>query len=97
MYITVAESMVKALPDNISFREKYDPFTRIVDQAEFDRYFEICVQHTMTFGIEKERAVSIERENVDNWLEICGSDGKRIPSPIEAMRLALRYWMEVRG
>ena len=87
---------MESLPDNISFREKYDPFVRIVDQAEFDSYFEICVQHTMAYGVEKERAVRIERLYIDRWLELCDS-GKRSPTLVEAIKLALSYWMEVRA
>ena len=48
----------------ITYREKYDPAMKIMDQSEADTYFEECVQHTMIFGSSREEAESIERQNL---------------------------------
>jgi hypothetical protein len=49
---------------DITIGEKYRPAMEITDQEEADRYFEICVQHTMTFGKSRKEAEKIERSNL---------------------------------
>ena len=49
---------------DITIGEKYDPAMKIMDRVEADRYFEECVQHTMSFGKCREEAESIERQNL---------------------------------
>lgn len=51
----------------ISYGEKYDRLAQITEQAEADRYFEECVQHTMSFGKTREEAEQIERSNIGYW------------------------------
>ena len=50
-------------PD-ITIGEKYSPAMEITDQAEADAYFEQCVQHTMSFGLDRVRAEAIEKSNL---------------------------------
>ena len=51
----------------ITFGDKYGPAMRITDQAEADRYFEECVEHTMSFGKTRAEAEEIERTNLGYW------------------------------
>lgn len=53
-----------ALPEKIKIGEKYDPAMKIIDQADADAYFELCVAHTMSFGRSHEEAEKIERSNL---------------------------------
>jgi len=55
---------MKPLPSKISVGDKYLPAMKITDQAEADEYFAVCVQHTMSFGIDREKAEDIERQNL---------------------------------
>lgn len=48
---------------NITIGEKYSPAVQITDQAEADAYFEQCVQHTMSHGVDRVAAEKIERGN----------------------------------
>lgn len=48
---------------NITIGEKYDPAMTITDPDEARAYFEVCVQHTMSFGMAREEAEEIERIN----------------------------------
>lgn len=50
--------------ERITIRDKYGYAMEITDQAEADRYFEQCVQHSMSFGSSREEAVRVERENL---------------------------------
>ena len=48
----------------INIKDKYGPAMIIKDQAEADTYFERCVEHNMSFGNTREKAESIERQNL---------------------------------
>jgi hypothetical protein len=56
-----------ALPDQITFGDKYDPAMKITDQAEADAYFEKCVSHSMSFGHSRAEAEKIEKSNIGYW------------------------------
>jgi hypothetical protein len=57
---------MKPLPKKITIGEKYRPAMKIEDQAEADAYFELCVQHTMTYGAAHEEAESVPREEAES-------------------------------
>lgn len=50
--------------EGVTIGEKYGPAMEIADQAEADEYFERCVQHSMAFGYDRERAEEVERANL---------------------------------
>lgn len=54
------------LPDKITYGDKYGPAMKITDQAEADRYFAECVEHTMRRLPTDDRAEAerIERSNL---------------------------------
>ena len=52
------------LPDKITIGDKYDPAMKITDQAEADRYFEACVEHSMRRGKTRGEAEQLERSNL---------------------------------
>lgn len=56
-----------AMPEQISFGDKYGPAMLIGTQEEADAYFEECVQHCMRFGRSREEAERIERGNIGYW------------------------------
>lgn len=52
---------------DITIGDKYGPAMEIDDQDEADRYFEKCVQHTLSFGYkdyDRAKAEQIERSNL---------------------------------
>lgn len=49
---------------DITIGEKYSPAMEITDSFEAGRYFEQCVQHTMSHGRTREEAEGIERANL---------------------------------
>ena len=51
-------------PENITIGDKYKPAMEITNQARADEYFEICVQHTISFGRSRIEAETIERSNL---------------------------------
>jgi hypothetical protein len=53
-----------ALPSQITIGDKYGPAMTMTDPAEAAAYFEQCVQHTMTFGADRQEAERIERINL---------------------------------
>lgn len=56
---------MKALPEKMTIGEKYDPAMKITDQAEADAYFQICVDHSMTYHRKtREEAEALERTNL---------------------------------
>ena len=59
---------------DITIGEKYDPAMSIKDQAEADRYFEECVQHTMSWGQCREQAEAIERANLGYYAGYCTNE-----------------------
>jgi len=55
-------------PAAISIGDKYDPATKIADEAAADAYFARCVEHTMRVaGVGQDEAVSIEKANLGYW------------------------------
>ena len=52
------------MDSQITIGDKYGPAMKITDQTEADAYFEVCVQHCMSFGKSREEAESIERQNL---------------------------------
>jgi len=50
--------------ENITIGDKYGPAMKIINQEEADRYFEDCVEHTMSFSRTREEAISIEKQNL---------------------------------
>lgn len=50
--------------EKITIGEKYGPAIKITDQAEADRYFEQCVEHSMSFGQTRANAEQVERSNL---------------------------------
>ncbi len=59
--------MTNPFPSEITLGAKYDPAMKITDQSEADAYFERCVQHSMTFGNDRQEAERIERANLGYW------------------------------
>ena len=56
---------MKALPEKMTIGEKYDPAMKITDQAEADAYFQLCVDHSMTYHRKtREEAEALERTNL---------------------------------
>lgn len=56
---------MKALPEKLTIGEKYDPAMKITDQAEADAYFQLCVDHSMTYHRKtREEAEALERTNL---------------------------------
>lgn len=57
--------MTNPLPTEITIGSKYDPAMKLQTQAEADAYFELCVQHTLSFGrVDRVGAEKIERSNL---------------------------------
>lgn len=53
------------MTDKATYGEKYGPAMKITDQDEADRYFEICVAHTMARAeVDRTEAERIERSNL---------------------------------
>jgi hypothetical protein len=52
------------LKKDIRIGEKYGPAMEIKTQAEADAYFEVCVEHTMSWGRSREEAERIEHANL---------------------------------
>lgn len=53
------------LPRRISYEKKYGPAMTMTEQAAADAYFEVLVQHTMTFWKRtREEAEQVERSNL---------------------------------
>lgn len=55
---------MKRLPKKITYGEKYTPAMAITDQAEADRYFALCVDHSMRMGKTRVEAEELERTNL---------------------------------
>lgn len=53
-----------ALPSKITIGDKYGPAMKMTDATEAASYFERCVQHTMTFGVDRQEAERTERANL---------------------------------
>ena len=49
---------------HITIGDKYGPAMEITDQDNADKYFEACVEHNMRHGNPREKAESIERQNL---------------------------------
>lgn len=49
---------------NITIGEKYDPAMKITDTEEAQKYFEECVEHTMSLGKTREKAIKTEKANI---------------------------------
>jgi hypothetical protein len=47
--------------------DKYNPAMKLTDEQEAKEYFDLCVQHCMSFGKTLEEAESIERQNLGYW------------------------------
>ena len=56
--------MSERLPFKITIGDKYGPAMEIDTQEEADRYFERCVQHTMSHGKNRADAGKIERQSL---------------------------------
>lgn len=53
------------MDSEITIRDKYEPAMKITDQAEADAYFEVCVEHNMSFGEHtREEGEKVERINL---------------------------------
>lgn len=48
---------------NITAGDKYGPAMEMTDREEAVKYFEECVEHTMSFGNSREEAIEIEKSN----------------------------------
>lgn len=59
------------LEREITFGDKYGPAMEITDQDEADAYFELCVEHTMSWGRTREEAEQIEKENLGYYAGYC--------------------------
>ena len=69
---------MKALPEKITIGEKYDPAMRITDQAEADAYFQLCVDHSMTYHRKtREEAEALERANLGYYAGYSCADTRR--------------------
>lgn len=56
---------MKALPEKITIGEKYEPAMSITNQEEADAYFQLCVDHSMTYRRKtREEAEELERANL---------------------------------
>ena len=56
--------MMEPLPEIITINDKYSKAMEITDSKIADEYFEVCVQHCMRFGKNREEAEAIERSNI---------------------------------
>ena len=52
------------MKSEITIGDKYGPAMTITEQSDADAYFEMCVEHTMSFGRSRTEAESIERQNL---------------------------------
>lgn len=52
------------LAHGITLGEKYGPAMEITEPAEAQAYFELCVEHCMSYDRTRQEAESIERENL---------------------------------
>ena len=48
----------------ITIGDKYSPCIKITDEEEAAKYFEECVEHTMSFGYNRLEAIRIEKQNI---------------------------------
>jgi hypothetical protein len=55
---------MEKIPDKITIGDKYSPAMKMINPKEAADYFELCVEHTMRFGKSREKAESIERQNL---------------------------------
>jgi hypothetical protein len=57
------------IPDNASYREKYDLAMQVTTEEEAKAYFAVCVDHTMRLDptLTREQAEFIERESIAQW------------------------------
>jgi len=52
-------------PEHMTVGDKYGPAMQITEQAEADKYFELCVEHTMRISQKsRQEAEDIERSNL---------------------------------
>lgn len=52
----------------VTWGDKYGYAMQVTDQAEADAYFEECVQHQLSFGLnDRAAAENIERTNIGYW------------------------------
>lgn len=58
---------MNVIPRNATYGEKYDPAMEVATQEEAQAYFELCVQHTMSFGKTRDEAERCERLNIGYW------------------------------
>lgn len=68
---------MEPLPSKITIGDKYDPAMKITDPAEAAAYFERCVQHTMTYGADRQEAERIERINLGYYAGYCSDETRR--------------------
>lgn len=52
------------LPLEITIGDKYGPAMQITSQEEADLYFELCVQHSISLGNNRQEAIEIEKSNL---------------------------------
>lgn len=69
--------MTEPMPKQISIGDKYDPAMKITNQAEANAYFERCVQHTMSFGTDRQEAERIERANLGYYAGYSSEETRR--------------------
>lgn len=66
---------MKALPEKTTIGEKYDPAMLIADQAKADAYFQLCVDHSMTYHRKtREEAEALERTNLGYYAGYCSHE-----------------------
>lgn len=70
----VTERETMKLPSKITVGDKYNPAMEMVEQAEADEYFEVCVAHSMGHGKTREEAETLERSNLGYYAGYFGGD-----------------------
>lgn len=59
--------MTTPLPKCIITGDKYGPAMKMTDPNEAKAYFELLVEHNMSFGHSRQEAEHIERSNLGYW------------------------------
>ncbi len=62
---------------DITIGEKYGPAMEMTDQAEADKYFEVLVQHGMIHSNSREKAESIEKQNLGYYAGYYSEETRR--------------------
>ena len=56
------------IPDNVTYKNKYNPAMHIEDPVIAAEYFDECIAHSMKIAhVSREEAEKIERENIGYW------------------------------